>query len=170
MRRVAIPGIPAPPRYIPLTRPDKVPVSHTASRAANPIRQARPVKATRPALSSSFASAALARLPPPGRGSSSAGEKIVVKPAERASNLGARRALFEKSKNQPIFPVVPGKGNAKDRLKSNEHVANRLEEKRKAREAEAQKKKVEEDRLYRLLRKETVVKAKPVPEMYRRKL
>jgi len=94
----------------------------------------------------------------------------VVKPAERASNLGARRALFEKSKNQPIFPVVPGKGNAKDRLKSNEHVANRLEEKRKAREAEAQKKKVEEDRLYRLLRKETVVKAKPVPEMYRRKL
>jgi hypothetical protein len=35
---------------------------------------------------------------------------------------------------------------------------------------EERRRKVEEDRAYRDKRKETVVKARPVPDMYRRKL
>jgi hypothetical protein len=163
--------MPPPPRYIPLTRPNKAPISHTASRAANPVRRPRPVLATsKPAVTSSFASAALARLPPPGKGCSSAGEKIVVKPLERATNLQARRALFEKSKNQPVFPAIPGKENVQTGLKSDKGIPARLEEKRKMREVEEQKKRLEEERAYREKRKETVVKARPVPDMYRRKL
>jgi hypothetical protein len=119
--------------------------------------------------SSSFASAALARLPPPGKGSSSAGEKIIVKPLERASNLQARRALFERSKNQPVFPVAPGTGQGKENAQDG-NVRARLEEKRKLREAEDRNRKMEEEREYRNKRKETVVKARPVPDMYRRKL
>jgi len=94
----------------------------------------------------------------------------VVKPLERATNLQARRALFEKSKNQPVFPVVPGKENNQTGLKSDKGIATRLDEKRKLREAEERKKRMEEDRAYRDKRKETVVKARPVPNMYRRKL
>lgn len=162
----AIRGLPAAPRYIPLTRPNKAPVSHTALRAGNPIRRPRPAPVPKAKLTgtSSFASAALARLPPPGKGSSSSGEKIIVKPLERAKNLQDRRALFEKSRNQPIFPTVPGKA------KSHEGVGGRLEEKKRMKEAEERNKRIEEDRAYRNSRKETVVKARPVPEMYRRKL
>ena len=160
-----------PPRYVPLTRPNKAPISHTASRAANPVRRPRPIPATsKPAVTSSFASAALARLPPPGKGCSSAGEKIVVKPLERATNLQARRALFEKSKNQPVFPAVLGKENVQTSLKSDKGIAARLEEKTKMREVEERRKMMEEERAYREKRKETVVKARPVPDMYRRKL
>jgi hypothetical protein len=163
--------IPPPPRYIPLTRPNKAPVSHTASRAANPVRRPRPIPSTaRPAGTSSFASAALARLPPPGKGCSSAGEKIVIKPLERATNLQARRALFEKSKNQPVFPAVLGKENVRTGPRSEKGISARLEEKRKMREAEERKKRMEEERAYREKRKETVVKARPVPDMYRQKL
>jgi hypothetical protein len=163
--------IPPPPRYVPLTRPNKAPISHTASRAANPVRRPRPIPSTaRSAGTSSFASAALARLPPPGKGCSSAGEKIVVKPLERATNLQARRALFEKSKNQPVFPVLPGKENVQNRMNPDKGISGRLEEKRRMREAEDRKKKMEEERAYRDKRKETVVKARPVPDMYRRKL
>jgi hypothetical protein len=93
-----------------------------------------------------------------------------VKPLERATNLQARRALFEKSRNQPVFPAVPGKKNAQTSLKSDKGVPARLEEKRKMREIEEQKKRLEEERAYREKRKETVVKARPVPDMYRRKL
>jgi hypothetical protein len=91
-----------------------------------------------------------------------------VKPLERASNLQARRALFEKSKNQPVFPVQQGKENGQ---KGNDgNVRARLEEKRKLREAEDRKRMMEEEREWRNKRKETVVKARPVPDMYRRKL
>lgn len=164
-------SLPPPPRYIPLTRPNKAPISHTASRAANPVRRPRPIPAKpKSAGSSSFASAALARLPPPGKGCSSAGEKTVVKPLERATNLQARRALFEKSKNQPIFPTIPGKENGSARVGSDKGIASRIEEKKRLRELEERKRRIEEDKAYRNKRKETVVKARPVPDMYRRKL
>jgi hypothetical protein len=93
-----------------------------------------------------------------------------VKPLERATNLQARRALFEKSKNQPVFPVLPGKENVQNRMNPDKGISGRLEEKRRMREAEDRKKKMEEERAYRDKRKETVVKARPVPDMYRRKL
>ena len=91
-----------------------------------------------------------------------------MKPLERATNLQARRALFEKSKNQPVFPVLPGKENS--RSNSDKGISARLEEKRKMREVEERKTKIEEEKAYRDKRKETVVKARPVPDMYRRKL
>ena len=78
--------------------------------------------------------------------------------------------MFEKSKNQPVFPSVPGKENVQAGLKSNKGISARLEEKRKMREVEERKRRVEEERAYRDKRKETVVKARPVPDMYRRKL
>ena len=93
-----------------------------------------------------------------------------MKPLERASNLQARRALFEKSKNQPVFPIVPGKENLQTGLKSDRGISALLEERRKLREAEERKRWKEEDRAHRERRKETVVKARPVPDMYRRKL
>ena len=91
-----------------------------------------------------------------------------MKPLERASNLQARRALFEKSKNQPVFPSVPGKENQS--VNPGKSKASRLEEKRNMREIEERKKKIEEEKAYRDKRKETIVKARPVPDMYRRKL
>lgn len=93
----------------------------------------------------------------------------MVKPLERATNLQARRALFEKSKNQPVFPAVPGKENFQ-RLNHDKGISHRLEEKRRMKELEERKKRLEEERAYREKRKETVVKARPVPDIYRRKL
>jgi len=93
----------------------------------------------------------------------------VVKPLERATNLQARRALFEKSKNQPVFPAVEGKETLQ-RLNPDKGISFGLEEKRRMREVEERKKRLEEERAYREKRKETVVKARPVPDMYRRKL
>jgi len=111
---------------------------------------------------------------------------VVVKPVERASNLQARRALFEKSTNQPVRPVplgakktIPVKESilghttyirTESRSKSDQEINGRWEEKRRLREMEEKRKREKEERELRERRKETVVRARPVPEMYRRKV
>jgi hypothetical protein len=151
------PGLPPLPRYIPLTRPTKAFISHTALRIDNPIRHPHP--------QSKFTSAALSRLPPPGKGSSASGQKVVVKPLERAPDLKARRALFEKSTNQVVRPSAD---QAKVLDKRTDVRAAVLEKKR-LREVEEVRNREKEDREYREMRRGTVVRARPVPEMYRRK-
>ena len=105
---------------------------------------------------------------------------MVVKPVERASNLQARRALFEKSTNQPVHPetlgakkTIPVKESIlvrpESRSRSDQGVNNRWEEKKRLREMNEKRKREKEDRELREKRKETVVRARPVPEMYRRK-
>ncbi|WWD19580.1 hypothetical protein CI109_104041 [Kwoniella shandongensis] len=53
-------------------------------------------KSNRPTTTSAFTSAALARLPPPGKGASSAGQPVRVRDVERAQDLASRRGVFER--------------------------------------------------------------------------
>ena len=105
---------------------------------------------------------------------------MVVKAVERASNLQARRSLFESPTNQPARPVPLGvkktmpvnnpiPHRTESRSRSDQGVNNRWEEKKRLREMEEKRKREKEDKGLREKRKETVVRARPVPEMYRRK-
>ena len=105
-------AIRAIPGFIPLTRPSKRPfpssrptttASSSAPAPAPPPRKP-PVPKARPAASSAFAQAAIARLPPAGRGSTSAAGPIRVRTPERAQDLAKRRKVFE-SANTNVPPI-----------------------------------------------------------------
>ena len=49
----------------------------------------------RVATKSAFAAAALSRLPPPGKGSSAAGQPVTIRATERAHDLASRKSVFE---------------------------------------------------------------------------
>lgn len=76
-------------------------------------------------------------------------------------------------KTIPLIGKTPGKAaraRAEERRLFDKAVQGRLEEKRRIREAEEKRKKEDEEKEYLARRKETVVRARPVPEMYRRKV
>ncbi|ORY30210.1 hypothetical protein BCR39DRAFT_598464 [Naematelia encephala] len=161
------------------------PVAKPYARPANPIPPPKPRLAT----TSSFTASALARLPPPGKGSSRAAEPLSVKPIERAADLAKRRAVFERSgtsrpvanahdaaspsknlpKTIPIRGHTPGKASrmrAEQRSRFDAAVRERMEEKEQLRREEERKRRQEEKEAYLRSRKETVIWAKPVPDIY----
>jgi hypothetical protein len=76
-------------------------------------------------------------------------------------------------KTIPLTDKIPGKAmqaRAEQRSRFDKGVQQRLEEKKRIKEKEEREKKEREEREYRERRKETVVKARPVPEMYKRKV
>ncbi|WVW86108.1 hypothetical protein I302_108148 [Kwoniella bestiolae CBS 10118] len=154
-------------------------------------------KPTRPITNSAFVSAALAKLPPPGKGHSSSlsNQPVTVKPTERVRDLNERKNVFERlasssttvnsathhprpSKSMkgsnltvPIRGHTPGRAsNARlaQRAKFDAIVLERQREKERIAEEQRRKREEEEEEEYMRRRKETVVWARPVPEMYRR--
>ena len=139
----------------------------------------RPLK--RSVTTSEFASSALAKLPPPGKGSTSSGRPVTVGESERARDLATRRKVFElrphttiasvpMPKTVPVAGRTPGKASrarANQREQYEKGLRQRMVEKeREKRDREKMREKEEEDE-YQRKRKETVIWAKPVPEMYK---
>jgi hypothetical protein len=72
----------------------------------------------------------------------------------------------------PISGHTPGKASlarAKERERFDAAVKGRMEEKERERREKEEKEKEKEEMGYRERRKETVIWAKPLPEMYARK-
>lgn len=118
---ISAPAVALPPGFRPLTRP-AAPAFSTARRALQQRvhdeanrPDPRSVPTQRPATKSAFAAAALAKLPPPGRGSTPAARPVVLKPAERASNINARRSVFDKPGMRP--PPAPAPAPAPQVMK-----------------------------------------------------
>jgi len=144
---------------------------------------------------SAFAAAALARLPPPGKGASAAAAPIRVKTPERARDLARRRSVFEAAalgpgataqapprrlftattelaKTVPVRGHTPGKASrarAERREAFDAGVKARNDEKDRLRREEQRRREEEEEREYQRKRKETVIWARAVPDMYRRR-
>lgn len=167
--------VPAP---LPSQRAPLGPARTTRSRP-NDRPYARPTKA-------SFVAAALAKLPQPGAGASSAGLPVRIRDAERARDLEIRRAMFDRaggSEPQPPPPSrsravrttaavtgsTPGRASrarAQQRREFDAAVAARAAE-REAREAEMGRLRAEvEAELDRQSRQATIVRANPVPKLY----
>ncbi|ORX35855.1 hypothetical protein BD324DRAFT_682014 [Kockovaella imperatae] len=126
---------------------------------------------------SAFACAALAKLPPPGKGSSAAGQPVRIRDSERASDLEKKRSLFDGLKVAPMkrtVPIVgrtPGKASrarAMQREMFDRGVKDRLEIKDKEKRRALVIKTIAEEQEYKKRRRETVIRANPLPEMYRR--
>lgn len=171
-----------------------------------PITSARPAisrpATARPASTSAFARAALAKLPPPGKGATNASHPVTIKTPERARDMAKRRKIFEGTssisdppttipsrpsiqsdrnttsktttsgiiRTMPVIGRTPGKASrarAEQRHQFDEAVRERNEAKERQRAEEERKRIEEEEEAYVQSRKETVVWAKPVPEMYR---
>ncbi|WWC94756.1 hypothetical protein V866_001605 [Kwoniella sp. B9012] len=153
----------------------------------------------RPTTKSAFASAALAKLPPPGKGHSTSlsTQPVIVKSTERVRDLKERKSVFERlsepnpnsnlmNKNHvahlrpsrarmnltvPIRGHTPGKASdirSKQRAKFDAIVNENIKEKEKQQEELKKRKEQEEEEEYMKRRKETVIWAKPVPDMYKR--
>ncbi|WVQ67110.1 uncharacterized protein L199_005304 [Kwoniella botswanensis] len=153
----------------------------------------------RPTTKSAFASAALAKLPPPGKGHSTSlsTQPVIVKSTERVRDLKERKSVFERlskpnpnsnpiNKNHvahlrpsrarmnltvPIRGHTPGKASdirSKQRAKLDAIVNEDIKEKEKQQEELKKRKEQEEEEEYMRRRKETVIWAKPVPDMYKR--
>ncbi|OXC70714.1 hypothetical protein AYX13_00695 [Cryptococcus neoformans] len=152
-----------------------------------------------PATTSAFASAALAKLPPPGRGHKVAAEPIKVRDVEKVHDIAAIRGVFERlsstsssslnkppitgsctkshanragalQRTVPLRGHTPGKSSAlraQQRAVFDQAVKEKMEEKERKEAEERQRKEMEEEMEYRQRRKETVIRANPVPEMYR---
>ncbi|WVO14287.1 hypothetical protein L204_101919 [Cryptococcus depauperatus] len=151
----------------------------------------------RPTTTSAFASAALARLPLPGKGHMVAAEPVKVREMERKQDIAEIRGVFERLapnpraafKNihkapskiksthpynfQPTVPLrghTPGKSSALRAQKRHEFdqaVRRKMEEKERKEIEEKQKREEQEEIEYLQRRKETVIWAKPVPRMYK---
>ena len=130
----------------------------------------------RPATTSSFTSAALARLPKSGQGSSTF-QPTFVRPSERAKDISSTRAVFESNKQTALLPKrtvplhgrTPGKASrerAKKREEFDQSVRANIEEKERIEREERRRLEFEEEEEYRKKRKETVIWAKGVPGMY----
>lgn len=188
----------APPYFTSLTRPAKprAPLQPTAAASTNvaplppPPRAVKPLlPKARPAASSAFANAALAKLPPPGKGSSSASRPIKIKTPERARDLASRRKMFEGKVKTPPKPLArptrpiartvpvtgrtPGKASrqrAAQRDTFDQAVKERNEQRDKQRRELQRVREEEEEAEYQRKRKETVIRAHPVPNMYKKNL
>lgn len=209
----------SPPRkkaagYVPLTRPIApfrvaLQPSKTMPSATSNAQPAKGAKSSsdkitptsRGATQSAFASAALARLPPPGKGCSSSAKPIVVKDTERVKDLAARRKAFEGTtrpeqpiktegergsskgsisrpipvhrsvvRTVPVSGMTPGKASrerALARRQFDDAVRTNLELKEQERRREERLRLKKEEEEYLRSRKETVIRANPVPQMYR---
>lgn len=153
----------------------------------------------RPATRSAFASAALAKLPPPGKGHKVAIEPIKVRDVEKGHDIAAIRDVFERlsstssssfnkpptagscakshanrpgvlQRTVPLRGRTPGKFSAlraQQRAAFDQVVKEKMEEKERKETEERRRREMEEEMEYRQRRKETVIRANPVPEMYR---
>lgn len=153
----------------------------------------------RPATRSAFASAALAKLPPPGKGHKVAIEPIKVRDVEKGHDIAAIRDVFERlsstssssfnkpptagscakshanrpgvlQRTVPLRGRTPGKSSAlraQQRAAFDQVVKEKMEEKERKETEERRRREMEEEMEYRQRRKETVIRANPVPEMYR---
>ncbi|WVQ90918.1 hypothetical protein IAS59_004704 [Cryptococcus gattii] len=153
----------------------------------------------RPATRSAFASAALAKLPPPGKGHKVAIEPIKVRDVEKGHDIAAIRDVFERlsstssssfnkpptagsctkshanrpgvlQRTVPLRGHTPGKSSAlraQQRAVFDQAVKEKMEEKERKETEERRRREMEEEMEYRQRRKETVIRANPVPEMYR---
>ena len=131
---------------------------------------------------SAFACAALARLPPPGKGASAAGQPVTIRDSERARDLDRRKSVFEgpsrvvprpmrMKRTIPIVGRTPGKASrarAMQRGAFDQGVRERLEMKDREKRKLEHMREDEEARTYKKSRRETVIRATPLPEMYRR--
>ncbi|WWC91641.1 uncharacterized protein L201_006587 [Kwoniella dendrophila CBS 6074] len=162
---------------------------------------------------SAFVSAAIAKLPPPGKGhlTSTSNQPITVQSNERVNNLKDRKSVFErlsesssttstsnnlvnsglnengntdiikqnnqnKKNNQnltiPIRGHTPGKASnlrLQQRAKFDAIVQEKIKEKEELQRKEQERKEKQEEEEYQRRRKQTVIWAKPVPEMYYKK-
>ena len=176
-RHKPAPARPNPPGFVPLTRPVAPTRALLPSRTvpSTTSNTARPVPRPR---TSAFASAALAKLPPPGKGSSSSVKPVRVRTPERARDLASRRKVFEGqpppprpiSRTIPVVGRTPGK-MSKQRAAQREQYDLAAKERRAEmdrRRAETDRKRAaEEDEVYKRKRRETVIRANPVPSMYK---
>ncbi|KAL7420675.1 hypothetical protein Q5752_004626 [Cryptotrichosporon argae] len=156
--------------------------------------RATPIQARR-VTSSTFASTALARLPPPGKGSSSSAAPVTIRDAERARDFAVRRAVFDRlpsdrgegaatmparrpappslrtERTVPVAGRTPGKASrarALARAEFEKGLRDREEVRdKRRREVEQVRDAVEREDVKRR-RKETVVWAAPLPDMYAR--
>lgn len=151
------------------------------------------------ATRSAFASAALAKLPPPGKGHKVAIEPIKVRDVEKGHDIAAIRDVFERlsstssssfnkpptagsctkshanragflQRTVPLRGHTPGKSSAlraQQRAVFDQAVKEKMEEKERKETEERRRREMEEEMEYRQRRKETVIRANPVPEMYR---
>ena len=173
-----------------------------------PRKPPLPSSFARPTASSEFAKAALAKLPPPGKGHSVTAKPVRVKTPERAHNLESRRKVFEAGatsnanvqikpprptmplgssgvtarmpatgrprplvKTIPMAGKTPGKASrlrAAQRERFDEAVKERMAGKERERMEREKEREREEEEEYLRRRKETVIWAKPVPEIYKR--
>ncbi|KGB76969.1 hypothetical protein CNBG_2807 [Cryptococcus deuterogattii R265] len=152
----------------------------------------------RPATRSAFASAALAKLPPPGKGHKVAIEPIKVRDVEKGHDIAAIRDVFERlsstssssfnkpptagsstkshanrpgvlQRTVPLRGHTPGKSSAlraQQRAVFDQAVKEKMEEKERKETEERRRREMEEEMEYRQRRKETVIRANPVPGMY----
>ena len=145
------PSVPQSVDESPTTALEPRPLQPSKTLPLRPLTRPNPPKFStrpvRPLTHTRFTNAALARLPPPGKGSTPASGPIHVRPTERAPNLASRKAIFERA-----------------RPERRDEFAQEVRA-RKANEREAQRRKEEEEDRRR--RKERVVRARPVPAMYR---
>lgn len=151
------------------------------------------------ATRSAFASAALAKLPPPGKGHKVAIEPIKVRDVEKGHDIAAIRDVFERlsstssssfnkpptagpctkshanrpgvlQRTVPLRGHTPGKSSAlraQQRAVFDQAVKEKMEEKERKETEARRRREIEEEMEYRQRRKETVIRANPVPEMYR---
>lgn len=177
------------------TQPNTKPVSKAGPSSPNSKNNPPHL---RPASTSAFASAALAKLPPPGKGHKVAAEPIKVRDVEKIHDIAAVRGVFERlsstssslnkppttesctkshanrpgvlQRTVPLRGHTPGKSSAlraQQRAVFDQAVKEKMEEKGKKEAEERQRKEMEEEMEYRRRRKETVIRANPVPDMYR---
>lgn len=174
-----------PTRNQPSTRPALSTVNTKSATSASIFKTVVPDRPnSQPTTTSAFASAALARLPPPGKGASSSSNPISIRPGERAANLSKTRAIFERPsqlpsystrptgipRTVPIYGRTPGKASrqrAEQRELFDAMVRERIEEKEKERMEDLRLREEEEEEEYKRRRKKTVIWAKPVPSIYR---
>lgn len=142
-----------------------------------------------PPTNSAFASAALARLPKPGTDHTLGSAPIRVRDAERARDLAIKRAMFERAgkteahvpapvprrRAEPAAPIrgqTPGKASrlrALERAAYDSEVATRAAEKTAEDAKLARVRAQVEAELDRQARCETVVRAHPLPSVYKRR-
>lgn len=162
--------------------------------ASGPSKPLTTVRPPRPATSS-FTARALSRLPAPGKGSTSSARPTIIRNAERAADLQAKKDRYELLAKQasderqkalsayssrptsglkrtiPLSGSTPGRVSrqrAEERARFEKGLRERHEEKERRDEEVRRAKEEMEVAEERVRRGERVVWAKEVPEMYRR--
>lgn len=168
-------------------KPVHTAVQHKRRAPPSPAKILRSAPPPTQATTNSFTAQALARLPKPGQGHAAVA-KTTIRDAERARDLAVRRAVFERlGKNDdpppppkpkprlthPVRGSTPGAASrrrAEERALFDAQVAQRAAA-RAATEAEQERIRAEiEAEMDRQARRETVIRARPLPAMYRRRM